>query len=166
MASLRHDGQRPFNGPLIPVKAHLDGLAVDAGFERPIADGLSFPSERDVASFVRVSYLRGSRRPVNIAWFVVAIIINAVKLKFLRWAGADIRQKRLKAIPPFIANGNTAPTIASIPSHALMCAAASHVMPSAPFFRFTAYSVAMSIHGVVSGFHNAIIGWEVCHRKR
>ena len=128
-------GKRVRDRPAILIETHLDSLAIDSCFQRPITKIHCASLECDKARFTTVFYLFRIGDPVYITRLIISIIINAVKRMIRRWSDTNISKKILKGIKPLTTNCDSTTTIMRIPFYTRIFASGNHASPCPPLFR-------------------------------
>ena len=148
----------PFDTPSVN-NSLCNCSAFNSSFYRPLAQILSNTIKGKHSCSARIFGVFRRGYPVDVFWFVVAVIINSIQLVVWRWSTSYVGKECLKTISPFLVNGNSSSTISTVSFHARTGASPNHGTPRFPFFAFVGFAVCV-IPVILSAFdfaHYAIL---------
>ena len=145
------------NGPAGFIKPHLNGLAVDSNFFRPVPDQHGAPIMSKWASPRAIADLFRACGPAHIAGFIIAAVVNAIHLVIPRWGRTNVIEKGLERLRPFLAHSNASAAISRVVFHRRIFASSDHGVPGAPFFSTLSFhSVSVFVEMVVFAFTHTL----------
>lgn len=94
------------NGPSETTKPRRQRALIKTEFTRPFCHRLCLALICDPVIVTAIVSLLNDGRPAHIAWFVVAIVIDAIQFMLSCRRRADMVQERLEGVTPFLADAN------------------------------------------------------------
>jgi hypothetical protein len=131
------------SGSMAPVCVERQACAVQLNYRslgaaqspRPCIGAKSLSPERNAMSARRVLSLFNHRRPTAVAWFVVAVVVFALKGVSIGWPMAHIRQELREGLAPLSANLDTPAAVPRIKVSSLVLASGDHAFPDPVLWR-------------------------------
>lgn len=142
------NSKRVMNRPAVVINSHLNSLAIESSFFRPIANCHGTPVECDPSCSAAVTLLFYVCRPSHVARLVISVIVNAVKAVLWRWRIADILEKVFKRALPTTTDRYSTTTVSSVAPICGRVASGAHPTPGSILLRLIAHRVTMLIRRI------------------
>lgn len=91
-----------------------NSIAVNAEAAAPVRNGVSLAVQRYLSDSALVVVLLNPRRPLAVAWLVVAVAINALKRVLIGGPFSHIGKESLKRIEPAVANVDSTASVVRV----------------------------------------------------
>lgn len=114
--------------PQIPDSA-VNGLVFDTELVAPFAQAFRLAVNLNEETGCLVPLLLCERYPLAIVWLVVTVCVDSVEREFVCVSIVFRPDEETRRVKPFIANLDSAPTVAVVIVHVLVVATVLHVAP-------------------------------------